>query len=86
MKRAGQNNLEIFEVDGEDDEQESETEMNTEVLKDVEVDAVDLQSSAMESVKRSSLLRSEVRSGDNIQMFPRLFLQLMGGEKKRFPE
>ena len=69
MKRAGQNNLEIFgpnmlqQVDGEEDGQESETEANnTEVLKNVEVDAVDLQSSAMESVNSSSQVRSEVRS------------------------
>ena len=52
MKRAGQNNLEIFgpnmlqQVDGEEDGQESETEANTEVFKNVEVEAVDLQSSA----------------------------------------
>ena len=83
MKRAGQNNLEIFgpnmlqEVDGEEDEQESETEMNSEVLKNVEVDPVDLLSSAMESVKSSSQVRSEVICA----MFPRLYLQLMGGEK-----
>ena len=91
MKRAGQNNLEIFgpdmlqEVDDEEDEQESETEINTEVLKNVEVDGVDLQISTIVSVNSSSQVRSEVRSEENIHMFPRLYLQLMGG-KKPFPE
>ena len=90
MKRAGQNNLELFgpnmsqEVDDEEDEQESETEINTEVLKNVEADGVDLQISTIVSVNSSSQVRSEVRSGENIHMFPRLFLQLMGGKKNNF--
>ena len=49
------------QIDGEEDGQESEAEKNTEVLMNVDVDDVDLESNDMESVNSSSQVRSEER-------------------------
>ena len=72
MKRAGQNNLKIFDpnmsqqINGKEDGQESEMEKNTEVLKNVDVDDVDLESNAMESINSSSQVRSGGKTSKSI--------------------